>query len=80
MDMQTLTAFFKYCTIISGCIYLFWALFLFFASDFTYRMQSKWFPISRNSYDTVIHCFLGTFKIFYIMFSITPFLALLIIG
>ncbi len=45
MDIQTLTTFFMWCTIINGGIFILWTVFSAFAPDFIYRTQSKWFPI-----------------------------------
>lgn len=80
MDIQTLTAFFMWCTIINGAVFVFWASIGVLAPDWIFRMHSKWFSISRETFNTVIYSFLGFFKIVFVAFSLTPFLALLIIG
>jgi hypothetical protein len=80
MDIQTLTSFFMWCTIINLCIYTLWAMFCIFLPDFVYRLQSKWFPISRESFTMIIYSFLGVFKIFFVIFNVTPYVALKIIG
>jgi len=50
------------------------------ASDWVYRMHSKWFPLSRETFDVAIYSFLGLFKIVFFVFNAVPYLALLIIG
>ena len=50
------------------------------APDLVYRTQRKFFPITREIFDMVIYGFLGLFKIFFIVFNLVPFLALLIVG
>lgn len=80
MDIQTLTAFFMWCTIINLCIYVLWTVFCVFAPDFVYRIQSKLLPIPRETFNTIIYAFLGVFKIFFVFFNVTPYIALLIIG
>jgi len=80
MDIQTLTTFFMWCTIINGGIFILWILFLVFAPDFVYRIQSNWFPIPRATYDLVIYSFLGLFKIVFLVFSVVPYVALLIVS
>jgi hypothetical protein len=80
MDMPTLTMFFMWCTIINGCILMLWTMFFVFAPDFVYRIQSKWFPIRRETYNVVVYAFLGAFKIVFIVFNIVPYVTLLIIG
>ena len=80
MDMPTLTMFFMWCTIINGGILMMWTMFFVFAPDFVYRVQSKWFPIPRETYNVVVYAFLGAFKIVFIVFNIVPYVTLLIIG
>ncbi|MEJ2470964.1 MAG: hypothetical protein P8Y96_07580 [Desulfuromonadales bacterium] len=80
MDIQILTSFFMWCTIINLCVYLVWVVFLVILPDFVYNIQSRFFPISRETFNTVIYSFLGAFKIFFLVFNVTPYVALLIIG
>ncbi len=49
------------------------------APDLVYRTQSKWFPISRETFDVIIYSFLGLFKVVFLVFSAVPYAALLII-
>jgi len=80
MDIQTMTTFFMWCTIINGGIFIFWTFFLMFAPDFVYRLQSKFLPIPRDNYDVIIYSFLGMFKIVFMVFNVAPYAALMIIG
>ena len=80
MDVQTLTTFFMWCTIINGGILILWTAFSVFAPDLVYRTQSKWFPIPRETFNVVIYSFLGLFKVFFLVFNVVPYVALLIIG
>jgi len=80
MDIQALTMFFMWCTIINGGIMTLWVVFLVFAPDFVYRMHRRWFPISRESFNLIIYSFLGLFKIIFLVFNVVPYIALLIIG
>jgi len=79
MDIQTITAFFMWCTIINGGLLVFWGIFLMFTPDLVYRLQVNWFPIPREQYNIIMYSFLGAFKIVYLMFNVAPFVALLII-
>ena len=45
-----------------------------------YRLQSRFFPIPRETFNVVIYSFLGLYKIFVIVFCLVPYLALLILG
>ncbi|MGB2959466.1 MAG: DUF6868 family protein [Bacteroidota bacterium] len=80
MDIQALTAFFMWCTVINGGILVLWSIFFLFAPDLTYRTQVKWFPIPRETFNVILYCFLGAFKIVFLVFNLVPYLALLIIG
>lgn len=80
MDMQILTTFFMWCTIINGGIMIYWAIFILFAPDFIYRMQNRWIPISRESFNLLMYSFLGLFKIVFIVFNLVPYIVLLIIA
>ncbi len=80
MDIQTLTEFFMWCTILNGNLLLLWAIVCMFAPGLVYRMQSAWFPIPREIFDVAIYAFLGFFKILFIVFNLVPYVALLIVG
>lgn len=80
MDIQTLTNFFMWCMIINISIFIFWTVFLIAAPDFTYRLQTKFFPLKRETFDVIIYAFLATFKILFLFFNLVPYVALRIIG
>lgn len=80
MDIQTLTTFFMWCTIINGTLLILWTAFCVFAPDLVYRTQSKWFPIPRETFNVVIYSFLGLVKVVFFFFNVVPYVALLIIA
>ena len=80
MDIQTLTKFFMWCTIINGVLLLLWTIMLILAPTLVYRTQNKWFPMPQETFNVTIYSFLGMFKIVYLIFNVTPLVALLIIG
>ena len=80
MDIQTLTTFFMWCTILNGGILILWAVFFLFAPDFVYRTQSKWLPIPRETFNVIIYSFLGLVKVVFFFFNLAPYLALRIIA
>ncbi len=80
MSIQTLTAFFMWCTILNGGLLLLWSAMFMFAPDLTWRTQSRWFPIPRETFTVVMYCFLGGFKLLFILFNLIPYLALVIVG
>ena len=80
MDIQTLTAFFMWCTIMNGALLILWTIMCGLAPGLVYRTQHMWFPIPRATFDVVIYSFLGLFKIFFLVFNLVPYVALLIVG
>jgi hypothetical protein len=80
MDIEILTKFFMWCTIINGSLLIFWIIVLILAPDMVYRTQNRWFPISQETFNIVMYCFLGLFKIIFLVFNLVPWLVLLIVG
>lgn len=80
MDIQVLTRFFMWCTLINGSILILWILFFIFAKNSMYRIQCKWFLIPRETFNVIIYATIGLFKIVFLVFNLVPYLALLIIG
>ena len=80
MDSQTLTTFFMWCTIMNGGLLVLWTVLCLSAPDLVYRTQSRWFPIPRESFDVAIYAFLGLFKVFFLIFNLVPFLAMMIVA
>ena len=79
MDIQMLTSFFMWCTVIDGGILILWTLMFVLAPDRAYLIQSRFFPIHRETYNAVMYSFLGLFKIFFLVFNLVPYLAMLLI-
>lgn len=80
MDMQTLTSFFMWCTIINTVILIFLALVYLLVPNLAYRLQSRFIPISRETFNVVFYSFIGFFKVVVLVFNVVPWIALLIIG
>ena len=80
MDIETLQTFFMWCTIINGSLLVLLITLCILVPDLVYRTQSKWFPFPRETFNVVIYSFIGVFKIFFLMFNLVPYVALLIAG
>ena len=80
MDIQTLTKFFMWCTIINLGLLIFTSIACIFLADFSYRMNNRFFSISRETFNIAAFSFIALFKIVVIVFNIAPYIALLIIG
>lgn len=80
MNIDTLTAFFLWCTLINLGIYFVWVLFILLAPDFVYRVQTRWIPVPRETFTVVMYSLMGAFKIVIIVFCFVPYLSLLVIN
>ena len=80
MDIQTLTRFFMWGTIINGTLLVFWTLISLISPNLLYRSQKMFFSISQETFNIVIYSLLGLFKLLFLVFNLVPFLALLIIS
>ena len=79
MDMQAAQNFFMWCSIINGGMLIFSFLFVSLAGNLVYRIHSRMFPMSKESFNVAIYCFFGAFKLAIIVFNVVPYLALLIL-
>lgn len=79
MDINTVRTFFMWCTIINGGLLILMSLILAFAGNWVFRVQERWFPISRETFIIVIYSFLGLYKIIVISFNLVPYIALVVI-
>ena len=80
MNIESLTQFFMWCTVINVAIYIVWVLFVLLAPDFVYRLQTKWIPISRETFNVMMYSFMGAFKVVIIVFCFVPYLSLVIMS
>ena len=80
MDIQMVKAFFMWCMIVNLGILTLTSIMCMFFPDFSYRMNSKYFSISRDTFNVIMISFVGLFKMFVIVFSIAPYIAMEIIA
>ena len=80
METETLTAFFMSCTIVNMAVFAWAAIWFMLAPDFVYRMQTRMFPLPRETFNAIIYGFLALHKVLIIVFSFVPWMALLIVG
>ena len=80
MGIDTVRAFFMWCTILNGGLLILSAAICAFAGDWVYRMNSKWFPLPRDAFNARVYSFIGLFKILVLVFNLVPYVALVIVG
>lgn len=79
MTIEQLLPFLGWCTVLNWGMLLIWALMVMFAHDFTYRMQTMFFDISKDQFIQIHYKAMVQFKILVFMFNFIPYLALRII-
>ena len=79
MTIESLSKFFLWCTLINGAMLTLWTLSSMFLSETVYRLHSRWFSMPREQHELLLYAFLGLFKIVYLVFNVTPYIALTII-
>ncbi len=82
MDIAMLTRFFMWCTILNVALLVLSVLVVAFGfgSDFVYRIHCTWFPMPRDTFNSVLYLLIGIYKIFVFVFNIVPWIALTIIA
>jgi amino acid transporter len=63
MDIQTATNFFMWCTILNLGFLILTSFMCVFFADFSYRMNHKFFSISREAFNVVIVSFIGQWQL-----------------
>jgi len=80
MDIQTLTNFFMWCSIINVGFLVLGSIFLWVRPEFVYKIQGNFVPLSRERLEIFFYGFIGLFKIFVLVFNVVPFIALKIVA
>ena len=62
--------------LISYAILIIWFLISLFAPDCLYRLNTKWFTISRKEYDLINYGGMAFLKILNLVFFLCPYLAI----
>jgi len=79
MTIATLTTFFMWCTIINVGVMIVWTIVFASATNLMYRVQTKWFPIPQETFNVIVYSAFAIYKIVFVVFSLVPYVALLII-
>ena len=80
MTVVTIRELLGWCCVINMGLLLWWFLIILFAHDWVYRIHSKWFKMSKETFDAIHYTGIAFFKIAIFVFNIVPYIALRIIG
>lgn len=79
MKLEIVRSFFLWCTVINYAVLLLWTVVFWLARDWHYRLTSRFFKVSVETYDLVNFCGIAAYKIAVILLNLVPFIALCII-
>jgi hypothetical protein len=80
MEISILKSFLLWCSIINGGMLLISSAMLIFAGGWVYAIHSRLFGISRDAFNIIIECFIGLYKMSWLMLNVVPYIALVIAG
>tara|TARA_B100001564_G_C20468241_1_gene591341 strand:+ start:39 stop:281 length:243 start_codon:yes stop_codon:yes gene_type:complete len=79
MDLEQLTEFFKWMTIIGVSLLMLSSLLVVILKDSICKIHGKLFGVKVEYIPPIMYGYLGMFKVLVIIFSIIPYIALLLI-
>lgn len=68
--------FLIWCTVIDYAILFIWFGAFVFVHDRLYRMHSRWFKVSVETFDAIHYGGLAVFKLLILVFNLVPLIAL----
>ena len=80
MDLSTLRDVLVWSLVLNYGILLVWFVMFSLAHDAVYRLHTRWFRLSRETFDALNYGGMAVYKIGVLLFNVAPLLALLIIG
>lgn len=78
--MSTLRDVLVWSLIVNYGILLVWFVMFSLAHDAVYRLHTRWFRLSRETFDALNYGGMAVYKIGVLLFNVAPLLALLISG
>ena len=80
MTLEKICAALGWCTVINGGILLAWFIAFTVAHDWIHDIHGNWFQLSKESFDAIHYGSMSFFKLSILLFNLTPYLALRVVG
>jgi len=80
INLETLTTFLGWCTVINFGLLLFTTVMLFLFRDFVAGIHGKMMAMPREELNPAYFSYLANFKILIIVFNLAPYVALKVIS
>ncbi len=79
MDILALRTFFFWVTIFNAILLFITMAIYTRGGNWVYSVHGRLYPMTRETFNVAIYCFVGAMKLIVLMFNLVPYLALLII-
>ena len=76
MTPEFLTSFLAWCTLINLLILLLWFFIVTTGGGWTRRLHGRWFALGDEEFASIHYRAMAYFKLLWIVFNLTPYLAL----
>lgn len=76
MNMHELKDALLWCVGINYVLIIFWFCVFFYAHDWLYRLHTRWFRFSVETFDALNYGGIGLYKLGVILFNLVPLVAL----
>ena len=80
MTLEQLTSFFAWCTLINLALLIFFTVFLVLLRDWAMKTHERVFGVPKADLPSIYFKYLAFFQAAAIVLSLTPYLALRIVG
>lgn len=76
MNIEQLTIFFGWTSLLNYLLLTFWFLIFCVARDWLFELHNAWFDISREQFNLMNYNGMAYYKIFLFIFNLMPYLTL----
>jgi hypothetical protein len=80
MTIEIMRKILAWCAVMNIALLVWWFIFIAFAHDWAFKLHSKWFNISRETFDAIHYAGMAFFKLGTLLFILIPYFALHIVG
>ena len=80
MTIEIIRKVLAWCAVMDIVLLVWWFIFIALAHDWVYRLHSKWFNISVETFDSIHYAGMALFKMGTLLFILIPYFALHIVG
>jgi hypothetical protein len=76
MNVQLASDVFLWCAVLNYAVLLGWFIAFAFAHDWMFRLHSRWFRLSVESFDGIHYLSMALYKVGILLLNLTPYIAL----